>query len=94
MGKETITANIDISELKDKLEVETTPFWKDIPIVYAMLGWILTLGGGAFFTLSLLALAYGGWYKVMNPEGMLIYSILTILTGAILTGLSHVEQSW
>lgn len=89
--KDKVNATIDIKELQEKMCCQVSPFWKEIPIVYAMLGWIFTLGGGAFFALSIVMLTMGGWYVMIEPSVMLLYSILAILIGAVLTGLSHVE---
>lgn len=89
--KDKVNATIDIKELQEKMCCQVSPFWKEIPIVYAMVGWIFTLGGGAFFTLSLMAIWMGGYMPILDPEVMLIYSILAIIIGAVLTGLSHIE---
>jgi hypothetical protein len=89
--KDKLNATIDIKELQDKMCCQTSPVWKEIPIVYAMVGWIFTLGGGAFFALSIVMLTMGGWYVMIEPEVMLLYSILAILIGAVFTGLSHIE---
>ena len=89
--KDKLNATIDLNELKDKMCCQTSQVWKEIPIVYAMVGWIFTLGGGAFFALSIVMLTMGGWYVMIEPEVMLLYSILAILIGAVFTGLSHIE---
>jgi len=89
--KDKLNATIDLNELQDKMCCQTSPVWKEIPIVYAMVGWIFTLGGGAFFALSIVMLTMGGWYVMIEPEVMLLYSILAILIGAVFTGLSHIE---
>ena len=90
--KDKLNATIDIKELQDKMCCQTSPVWKEISIVYAMVGWIFTLGGGAFFALSIVMLTMGGWYAMIEPEVMLLYSILAILIGAVFTGLSHIEN--
>jgi hypothetical protein len=94
--KDKVNATIDIKELQEKMCCQNSPVWKEIPIVYAMLGWIFTLGGGAFFALSIYMLAMGitmsGWYIMIEPEAMVLYSILAILIGAVFTGLSHIED--
>jgi hypothetical protein len=88
--KEKVNATIDIQELKEKLCVNETPVWKQIPMVYAMVGWILTLGGGAFFAFGLWGIAIGGYFEYVEPIVVVVYSLLAILAGAVLTGLSHI----
>jgi len=90
--KDKLNATIDIKELQDKMCCQTSPVWKEIPMVYAMLGWIFTLGGGAFFALSLIGLLMGGYMAILDSEVMLLYSILAIIVGAVFTGLSHIEN--
>lgn len=89
--KEKVNATIDIQELKEKLCVNETPVWKQIPMVYAMVGWILTLGGGAFFCLSIVLMAMDeSWAMVIPTPVLLLYSIVAIIAGAVFTGLSHI----
>jgi hypothetical protein len=90
--KDKLNATIDIKELQEKMCCQVSPVWKEIPMVYAMLGWIFTLGGGAFLSLSIVGLIAGGYMMVLTPENMLVYSIGAILIGAIFTGLSHIEN--
>lgn len=91
--KDKVTATIDIDEIKEKLGCGEQQIWKQIPMVYAMVGWILTLGGGAFFCLSIILMAMSeSWAMVISTPALILYSIVAIIAGAIFTGLSHIEE--
>lgn len=92
--KDKVNATIDISEIKEKLVNIEAPTWKQIPIVYTMVGWILTLGGGAFFTLGIIMSVMGATsvsWSISTAE-MIGMAIGTIIIGAVFTGLSHISK--
>jgi phosphate/sulfate permease len=64
--------------------------WEKLSMVYGMLGFLFTLGGGAFFSFSMVMEAIGqSWTPYYYTEGAaMITSILVICLGAVLFGLA------
>lgn len=64
--------------------------WEKLGMVYGMLGFLFTLGGGAFFSFAIVMEAIGQhWTPYYYTEGAAtITAILVVCLGALFSGLA------